>query len=201
VNRFYLIRHGEKDSPEDILAGRTPGVLLTPRGQQQANELAEFLAPAAIQHVFSSPLERAHATAEAIARILGLPVKTSDAFNEIDFGTWTNRSITSLEGDSVWSAFNSDRSKTRIPAGETTREIQQRFLSKMVELQKLHPGAEIVIVSHAEPIRAALLHFMRASLDDWSGLEIAVASISIIDVDTRYSRIFYVNHTLSPRRV
>jgi len=73
VNRFYLIRHGEKDSPKTFLAGRTPGVLLTPRGQQQANELAEFLAPAAIQHVFSSPLERAHATAEAIARYWVFP--------------------------------------------------------------------------------------------------------------------------------
>jgi broad specificity phosphatase PhoE len=196
VTRFYLVRHAEKEFPEDVLAGRTPGISLTERGQKQAEALAQFLAPAPVKHVFSSPLERAVATATVIARRFLLPIETSEAFNEIDFGQWTNRSLSSLKGESEWNSFNSFRSGTRIPSGESMQEVQRRVVKKLFELEKSHPNTDIVVVSHAEPIRAALLYSMRASLDDWNGVEISIASISILDVDQHHSRLFYINHTV-----
>ncbi len=69
---ILLIRHGENDFVKTgRMAGRTPGVHLNERGQQQAQELAEALMKAPIKAIYSSPMERAIETAEPLAAKLG----------------------------------------------------------------------------------------------------------------------------------
>ena len=53
-------------------------------GSEEAEGLARRLAGSPIQALYSSPLERARATAAAIAERLGLEVKIADELNEID---------------------------------------------------------------------------------------------------------------------
>jgi probable phosphoglycerate mutase len=43
--------------------------------------------------------------------------------------------------------------------------------------------ATVLIVSHAEPIRAALLHYSGIALDDFLSIEVDPASVSTLSVD------------------
>ena len=119
---FYLIRHAQKDAGQRVLSGRTPGIGLSAHGRRQAEAVARMLAGERIQHVFSSPMERARATAEPLARTWRLGVQLSEAISEVDYGEWTGRTFDELADDADWKAFNSFRSWARIPGGEAMLE-------------------------------------------------------------------------------
>ena len=74
---LILIRHAEADGTGSRLYGRLPGVGLNARGLGQARRLAHRLASTApIAAIYSSPLERACATAAPLAALLGETVRT-----------------------------------------------------------------------------------------------------------------------------
>ena len=64
---LLLIRHATNDWVGDRLAGWTPDVHLNEPGRGQAAALADRLAPWPISAIYSSPLERAMETAQAVA--------------------------------------------------------------------------------------------------------------------------------------
>jgi probable phosphoglycerate mutase len=56
--------------------------------------------------------------------------------------------------------------------------VQARVVSALLRLAAECPDENIAIVSHAEPIRAALLFALGIPLDGWQRMEISVGSIS-----------------------
>ena len=193
MTTFFLIRHGENDFVGKKIAGRMPGVHLNAHGKQQAEQLMEKLSRASIQKIFSSPLERAMETAEPLAGKLGLNIQTCDAFLEIQFGDWSGKSFAELESDCRWRQWNSFRSATRIPNGETMIEVQSRFVGELERIRAENPNERIAIFSHADPIRAALMHFLGMPLDFIHRLEIDPASISILKMGDFGAQVSRVN--------
>jgi probable phosphoglycerate mutase len=116
------------------LWGRTPGVCLNEKGRLEAQRLAERFRGVTIDAIYSSPLERALETAETVARTMNLEVNKSPAFDEVDFGEWTGRSFDILSSDERWRRFNSVRSATRIPGGESFLEVQTRVFTGVERL-------------------------------------------------------------------
>ena len=103
-----------------------PGILLNATGREQADALAAALALLPLAAIYSSPLERARETADAVGRGTGLEVGVSPGLVELDYGAWTGRSIASLADDPVWRDYNTRRVATRIPGGETMDEVAAR---------------------------------------------------------------------------
>ena len=69
-----LVRHGQTD---DNVSGRISGqgpVPLNVRGKEQAQLVAEVLAPLGVTHLLSSPIVRARQTAEILAERLQLGI-------------------------------------------------------------------------------------------------------------------------------
>jgi len=60
-------------------------------------------------------------------------------------------------------------------------------------LRRIEVDGAVVIVSHAEPIRAALLHYARIPLDNFLSVDIAPASVSTLAVATSGIRISRIN--------
>lgn len=91
---FYLLRHGESEgNRQGIMQGRNPS-RLTARGLEQAREAGAWFRARAIDCVLSSPLERARATARAVADAAGVQeVEATEALTEIDIGIFTNMSL------------------------------------------------------------------------------------------------------------
>lgn len=82
---------------------------------------------------------------------------------------------------------------TRPPRGETIAEVQARMLGELLHLHATEPGAQFILVSHAEPVRAALLHLLGMSADGWRRIEIEPASISTVALDGTGGRILRLN--------
>lgn len=183
MTTFYLIRHGACDGLGEMIWGRTPGICLNAEGKAQAQRLAADFTHVQLDAIYSSPLERARETAEAIARAAKLEVKESLAFNEIDFGEWSAQSLATLDRDERWHRFNTQRSTTRIPGGESMLEVQARAVFELERLSQHHAGGRVVIVSHADVIKSVLGYIGGTPVDRLQEIEIWPCSVSIVALD------------------
>ena len=181
MSTFYLIRHGLTDAVHERISGRTPGVHLNAAGQAQAEELAKRLSGLGIAAVFSGPLERVREMAAPLCQQLGLQLETTAAFDEVDFGEWTNRTFEELRGEPHWHRFNSFRSSVAPPGGELMLEVQARAVAKLEELRSRHDV--VAIVSHGDVIRGIVAHFLGLPLDFIHRLQIDPASITILQLE------------------
>ncbi len=153
---LVLLRHGESTAnAAGLLLGRTDAPL-TAKGERQAAALAELLGPVA--RLVSSPLSRARDTALALG--LGLPVEIDDRWIEVDYGEHEGRQLTDVPAD-VWTRWRSDPT-FRPEGGETLAEVGQRVAAACEELFETDGAgardrdAEVVVVSHVSPIKAAV---------------------------------------------
>ncbi|MFP4163295.1 MAG: histidine phosphatase family protein [Chitinispirillaceae bacterium] len=193
--RFLLIRHGDCDPVGKYLAGRKERIHLNVNGRRQARHLADSLKNIRMDYLFSSPLERSLETAEFIARAEGKEITIDKAFQEIDYGEWTGCTFEKLSKDELWAQFNRFRSVTRVPGGEMMIEVQKRFVSRMKALHDAHPEAVFGIVSHSDPIKAALCGYAGISLDLMHRLVVNPASVSALGVNDWDAKIEFMNRT------
>jgi probable phosphoglycerate mutase len=188
-----LIRHAEHALLGHTIVGRAPGVGLSPEGLRRAEVLAERLEGSSIKALYSSPLQRARATAGAIAARARLEVHITDELNEIDFGEWTNRTLVELHELEEWRRFNVFRSGSRIPGGETMIEVQARMLRLIERLCTVHPAATVALVGHGDPIKAALASYLGVPLDLSQRIEISPASVSIVRLERYGPQVLLIN--------
>jgi probable phosphoglycerate mutase len=193
---IFLVRHAEHDALPRMLCGRMPGVRLGDRGREQATRLAKRLAPEGIAAVYSSPLERALETAGPIAEAAGLAVRPEPALNELDYGAWAGRTWDELGREPAWAAWNADRAQGRPPAGETLGELKARVAGWLEVVRDRHVGERLACVSHAEPIRAALVWVLGAPFAAFDRLEIGPGSISVVVADHWGFRVHAINEVV-----
>ena len=190
---FHLLRHGEHGLLGRVLAGRMPGVGMTERGRAEIAAQAERLAGEKIAAIYASPLQRTRETAEIVAERLGLPIGFRDDLIELDFGEWTGATFDSIRADPRWQAWSTQRSLATIPGGESMRAVQQRVVATVVELNERHPHETVLLVSHGDVIRSALVFLLGMPLDFYNRIEIGQGSISTVRIDTSGIRILALN--------
>jgi probable phosphomutase (TIGR03848 family) len=194
---FHLLRHGEHNVQGKICAGRMPGVVLSERGRAEAEAAARQLAGVDIAAIYASPLERTRDTAQIVGRRQSLPVNILDDLTELDFGEWTGKTFTEIRKDPRWPAWASHRSLSRIPGGETMREVQRRVVEAIMEMREQHPDEAVVVVSHGDVIRAALVFALGMPLDFYGRIEVATASLSTMRIDANGVRVIAVNERVA----
>ncbi len=188
----HLVRHAAHALLPHVLAGRMPDVPLSPDGQAQAAALAERFAGQDIAAVVTSPIQRARETAAPLAARLTRTSVTEPGFAEIDFGRWTGLRFDALAGDPAWDAWNRLRSLACCPGGESMHGAQSRALAALHGLVVTYRGQAVVVVSHADIIKALLAPALGLSLDHLHRLRIDPASIStlvVFDTDVRVDRV------------
>jgi probable phosphoglycerate mutase len=193
VTCFHLVRHGLKNAPDGLLPARTPGIGLSAQGRRQIEGLIPLLIDEHIDRVFASPLQRAQESALLLAQGLALSVETLDDLNEVDLGDWTGRSFTELEQDAAWNRYNEFRSGARVPHGEAMIETQSRVVSRLLALRDQFPDGRLLVVSHGDVIRAALLHFLGMPLDFVHRLRIDMGSLTSLRIDAHGVELFALN--------
>lgn len=190
---IFLVRHASYSCVDDILVGRMPNVRLSERGHEEANSLAERLKSERITAIHSSPQERAYETAVRIGKDVGLPVEITSALDEIDVGEWTGRDFATLECEPGWQLWNIARASARPPCGESMNELRHRVMRHLGEVRGAHPQGRIVMVSHAEVIRAVILDALGLSLDEFARITLAPASISTVGLDRHRATVISIN--------
>jgi broad specificity phosphatase PhoE len=154
VTIILLARHGQSDWNRERRWQGHADRPLTELGQEQARALAERLHEIRLDAIYSSDLERARATAEAVAAPRGLNVHQRPDLREVDVGSWSGLTREEaqelnpedfarwLEGSAGWRD------------GETYEEMSDRVLHAVAEIVERHPDGRVLVVSHGGPIRA-----------------------------------------------
>jgi broad specificity phosphatase PhoE len=198
VTTFLLLRHAAHDNVGGFLAGRKSGVSLGEAGLAQAHRLAARLRDEPIAMVYCSPLERTRETATIVAQSRGLPAPVVvEELNEIDFGAWSGRDFDDLNRDPLWRAWNERRSLARTPSGERMVDVQARVLGAMAVMAQAHPDDVVAMVTHADVIKAAVMHHLGMDIDAWPRLEISPASISRLAIDAYGARLIGLNELVN----
>jgi broad specificity phosphatase PhoE len=195
VSTVLLIRHASCEGLGARINGRAPGLRLNWRGRQEAEGLADRLAKFPINLVMSSPRERCVETAEAIAAKHKQPIEIVDELDEVDFGEWTGLDFERLAENACWREWNEWRSVARPPGGESMFEVQRRMERALTAAVERRSEGIVALVSHAEPIRAALANILGFSVDAWPRLEIAPAGVTRLEAEVGQFRICSINAT------
>lgn len=146
----------------------------------EAEAVAATLAGAGLAAVVSSPLVRALQTAAPIAGQSGLPVEVDPGLDELDLGAWTGAPFGTLDDDLRWRAFNVFRGSAPVPDGESMLAVQARAVASLLRLRAVHPNAAVALVSHADVIKAVLVHFLAMPLDLMRRIEVGPGSRSVL---------------------
>lgn len=198
---LLLIRHATNDFVKTgRLPGRTPNIHLNEEGRRQAEALRTLLAPQRLHAVYSSQLERAIETAWRIAAQHALPIHIRPDLADIDNGTFTGRVIKEITEDpaskDLWKVVVDTPSVAAFPDGEAMIDMQRRVVAQIDALALAHPDLEtpaaepnapptrtpqtIAVVMHADPIKAALAHYLGMPFDFFQRIGVAPASISSV---------------------
>jgi probable phosphoglycerate mutase len=180
MTTLLLIRHGMTDAVGRRLTGRLPGVHLNEQGKREVEALAKRLQNTPLSAIYSSPMERTLETARAIASHHELEVVEREALIESDFGDWSGRLLVDLDRDQSWLRFNGNRSGSPPPGGEHMTAIQARMADELVRIRDAHDDQTVAVVSHGDPLRAALCLFMGISIDLMQRIELGTASVSTL---------------------
>jgi probable phosphoglycerate mutase len=153
---------------------------LSARGRAQAEAVADRLSDANIAAVYSSPVRRAHETADAIAAAAGVEVQTEPGITEITIGTTDD--TMALRDRLPWLAMVAirDGSWAAISGTEPSAGVRARMLDALDTIAARHPGRRVAVVSHAGAINAALGAI--ASSDHDFLFPLANASVSVLRI-------------------
>ncbi len=189
-----FVRHGHTPTTGKILPGRAPGLHLSEAGESQARTVAERLTVLPkVAAIYASPLERTRETAGFIAKRRGLRVKTERGLLEADIGNWTGRELKAVRKEPEWKAVQRYPSGFRFPGGETFIDIQNRMATTVERIRAAHPGETVIAVSHADPIKAAVVQALGAHLDMFQRVSISPCSVTAVVYSDSGSTVLCVN--------
>lgn len=180
TTRFVLLRHGTCAPTAERLLGRALDSPLDERGAAEAQAAARRLQALRPRRVETSPRLRTLQTAACVAEAAGCDLRVARALDEVDFGRWAGRRFAELEGDPQWRTWNAHRATAHTPAGDSMEDVRRRLCEHLERLAAVDPDSTLVLVTHAEPIRAAVLHARGLGADRWDDVQIAPASVTTL---------------------
>lgn len=150
ITRLLVIRHGETAwNLEARIQGHTD-IPLNEHGRWQAERLALALSDEGLDALYTSDLQRARDTAQAVARATGLPLQLDQGLRERNFGRLEG--MTQNEVALQWPEEGRrwrERDPTYGPEeGETLQSFYQRCIDTAERLARLHPGQTVALVAH-----------------------------------------------------
>jgi probable phosphoglycerate mutase len=179
MTHLYLIRHGDYIDVEGGAYIDNPG--LSPEGIRQTERLRDRLAQSGelnADALISSPLRRAHETAQILSPVLGQPVVPDDAMEEWrgDDGT-----LSPEEFNARWSETPiTQRPFFRwVAAGETWLEFSVRVQQTLNRILQEHAEKTIVLVCHGGVIQASYEYFFGYGLATQQRVTVTVRNTSI----------------------
>ncbi|MBI4320940.1 MAG: histidine phosphatase family protein [Chloroflexi bacterium] len=185
--KFILVRHGQTEwNRVERFRGRVD-VPLNETGIRQAQAAAERLAEMSISAVFSSPLSRAHKTAEIIALRLGLPVQVAEGLIDFNYGDWQGLSPEEAAANypEIYPQWLDSPDKARIPGGESLDDVRSRAMDAILELAVRFPDQTVVLVSHKVVCKIVMLALLGADNARFWAVEQDNAAINVFECGER----------------
>lgn len=182
MTSIIFLRHGQaKNNTERLLAGRTEGVPLTDTGIKQAESIAAFIKEMKVDHIYTSPIQRAKHTAEIVGNHNSIDPIVDERLIELDMGKFTGMKyddIFSSHGN-VFLKFYQGDVEIAHQGVETFAQVKSRVQSIVDHVISQHSGKNVVLVTHMDPIKAMISSVLELSPERMFELIVANASINV----------------------
>lgn len=174
------MRHGQTAHNRDGVSLGRADVPLTLVGEQQAAAVSAVLAARPLAVVYTSPLQRAGATALAIAGEHGLEPVVRPELVELDAGDAEGLTFQELRerfGPFLAEWVGPQGHEAVMPGGESIGDLEARLLPFVAELLEQREG-DIAVVSHNFVLRVLACRLMGLDAAAFRSVAFDVASIS-----------------------
>ncbi|HSN07100.1 MAG TPA: histidine phosphatase family protein [Candidatus Angelobacter sp.] len=172
ARRVVLWRHGRTTWNAESRFQGTTDVPLDDVGLAQAERAAHDLATLSPYRIVSSDLQRARATAEVLAAVVGLEVEVDPDLRETYAGSWQGllrEEILATDGDTLRRWLNGD--DVRPGGGETRTEVAARVSGAVLRhVAELPTGGTLVIASHGGAVRSCIGTLLGLPVEHWAAL-------------------------------
>ncbi|MBI5787261.1 MAG: histidine phosphatase family protein [Candidatus Schekmanbacteria bacterium] len=167
MKKIYLIRHPHVQAADDGICYGSNHVPLSPRGEQQAQKLAEYFNYLPLHLVFASDLTRAAYPAQLIAEGKNIPLYFRPQLREIDCGQWTG-----LSYEIIQQRYPQDFEKWLVrdkdfcfPQGESFVGFKSRVLDSyqtiVADNGNTNEDSHIAVVAHGGVTRMILMDILQ----------------------------------------
>jgi broad specificity phosphatase PhoE len=176
MTTLYLARHGETDWNRELRIQGSSDIELNELGRRQAQHLAQELTDVELDAIYASDLSRARATAAAVAATHPLEVKLDPRLRERSFGSWEG-----LTREDV-SAFPPGSRHD----GESDDEVRERMLEAVQAIADVHPGEQVLVVSHGGALNTLWHHAVGERVERWANCavyKLAVRDDGFVEID------------------
>lgn len=198
--RVVLIRHAHSTAnASGLLSGRRPGVHLSARGIEQANNLVKRLGEFPVAQIRVSPMERCFETIQPWINTLKVskystPIIDHD-LTEVDYGSWSGKKLSVLARNKMWKVVQETPSRMYFPQGEGIAAMQIRAINSIYSnISSKKPGVNI-FVSHGDVIKSIVASALGMQLDEFQRIIIDPASVTVLDFSHSKPRILLLNDT------
>jgi 2,3-bisphosphoglycerate-dependent phosphoglycerate mutase len=155
-----LMRHGQADNNvKRILVGRHIESHLTEYGKKQVADTAKYLKNIPIQKVYVSPVIRTIETAKIVCKILELDYQIDERLYEIELGKLVGMNFEEIvqKFGNLFLKFYADNDSTLIRYGvESFCSVKLRIRHLLDEVMKNYQDKNVLLITHLDPIKAAL---------------------------------------------
>jgi broad specificity phosphatase PhoE len=198
--RLLLVRHGETEW-NTTRRYQGPDVMLNERGRFQARRVATRVfnmhETHRIQAIYASTMPRAWETATIIGDALGTAPQPVPELREIDVGRWeglTPEELNAQYPEHMAEYMRNPADTVRL-GGESYRQLQQRALVGMREIQQAHAtGETVLVVAHGGTIRTLVCHVLKLELNFFGQMWLDSGSLSELRYDTQHGwRLYRLN--------
>ena len=150
ATRLIAVRHCETAWNVDTRIQGHIDIALNHTGQWQARQLGRALARQPITAIYTSDLQRAYATAQAVADTTGAPLVADPGLRERGFGVFEGCTFAQIEAELPDQAL---RWRKRDPdyapqGGESLTALRERIAATTHRLAAQHLGGLVLLVAH-----------------------------------------------------
>lgn len=162
---FYFLRHGETDWNSQRLMQGWTDIPLNDNGIAQAEKAAALIAEHPIDLVVSSPLSRAHRTAEIVNDALKKPLLLDEQLKERSWGIFEGKHVSAFDQwrASVKHDWALEETGYPVPPeGEPYPTFKNRCIETFAHYLDTHRDQNILFVAHGGVYRTLLRFIERA---------------------------------------
>jgi phosphoserine phosphatase len=182
--RLIIVRHGESEWNR---IHRYQGQLdapLSELGLRQARALGERLKAEELDQIYTSPLQRAARTAEAIAENHpSVPFAYADALLEIHHGEWQGKFADEIRAQYAagLEEWRQHPTRSQMPGGESFSNILKRTLDFKEQLIGQHKDQTVLVSTHDVVVKILVADALGMNMDRINRIWVTNASISVIE--------------------
>ena len=191
------MRHGQaENNVSRTLVGRHIESHLTSQGKDQAADVAKQLKSIPIDKVYVSPVIRAMETAQIVCETLGMDYEIDERLYEIELGKLVGMNyeeVTTKYGD-LFLRFYAEHDPVLANFGvEPFAAVKQRVKSLLDDALKKHEYSNVLMVTHLDPIKAALATILDLKPEALYRWHIRNASLTVLKHESRIYSLSGVN--------